>query len=154
MKTIAKAILISTVIALPAFSGNAYSHQQGSSGMMMDPQMMGQQMMHMREQMQQNHELMDKIMAEENTAKRNDMMQKHMKSMLQQMHGMNQMMGGGYMGGKMMGDEQTGSKMMGNKQMGGMPCGDMEQRMDMMGMRMNMMQMMMEQMMEHQSQVE
>ena len=50
MNTITKAILISTVLTLPALSGNAYSHQQDSngSGMMTDPQMMGPEMMNMR----------------------------------------------------------------------------------------------------------
>ena len=122
------------------------SNSGSDSGMMMNPQMMGQQMMHMREQMQQNHELMDKILAEENASKRNDMMQKYMQSMQQQMHGMNQMMGGGHMMG--------GGNMMGGGYMGGMPCGYMDQRMEMMDTRMNMMQMMMEQMMEYQNQAE
>ena len=134
MNTTAKAILISTVLTLPAFSGNAYSHQQGNSGMIMDQQMMGQKMMNMREQMQGNHALMEKIMAEENAEKRDQMMRQHMESMQQQMQGMNEMMGGGHMGG--------------------MPCADKDKRMEMMDMRMNMMQMMMEQMMEHQGEAE
>jgi hypothetical protein len=136
MNTIAKAILISTVIALPGFSTNAYSHQQGNSGsgMMMDPHMMGQQMMNMRQQRQRNHELMEEIMAEENAEKREQMLRQHMESMQQQMQGMHMMMGDGHMGGA--------------------PCADKDKRMEMMDMRMNMMQMMMEQMMEHQSQVE
>jgi len=136
MNTIAKAILISTVLVLPALSGNAYSHQQGDSGkgMMMGPQMMGQQMMKMREQMQGNHALMEEIMTEENAEKRDQMMRQHMESMQQQMQGMNMMMGDGHMGG--------------------MPCADKDKRMEMMGMRMNMMQMMMEQMMKHQGMAE
>jgi uncharacterized protein HemX len=141
MNTLSKAILITTVIALPALSGKAYSYQQSDNddGMMtnqqmMGQQMMGQQMMKMREQMQENHALMEKIVAEEDAAKRQAMMRKHMESMQQQMQGMNRMMGDGHMGG--------------------MPCEDTDKRMEMMSTRMNMMQMMMEQMMEHQHLVE
>ena len=101
---------------------------------MMNPQMMGKQMMKMRDQMQENHALMDKIMAEEDATKRNKMMQQHMKSMQQQMQGMN--------------------KMMDDELMSGMPSADMDKRMEMMNMRMNMMQMMMEQMMGYQDQAE
>jgi len=135
MNTIAKAILISTALTLPALSGNAYSHQQGdSSGSMMSPKMMEQRMMKMHEKMQDNHMLMKKIMAEENAGQRNEMMDKYKESMQQQMRGMN----------KVMSDELAS----------GTTSEDMGQRMEMMNMRMDMMQMMMEQMMEHQGQAE
>jgi len=134
MNTITKAAILSAALTLPVISGIAYSHQQGnnSGGMMMNPQMMGQKMEQMREQMQGNHALMDKIMAEEDAEKRNMMMQNHMQSMQQQMQGMN--------------------KMMDDELMGETPSAKMDERMDMMSMRMNMMQMMMEQMMGYQGQ--
>ena len=136
MNTITKAILLSAALTLPALSGNAYSHQQGNNGdgMMMNPQMMQQQMMNMRAQMQENHSLMENIMAEENTTQRNKMMQKHMESMQGQMRGMN--------------------KMMGDELMSGSSSADMDKRMEVMNMRMNMMQMMMGQMMEYQDHTE
>ena len=96
MNAIAKAILISTALTLPALSGNAYSHQQGNNsggsmmgGMMMGPQMMGQEMMNMREQMQENHSIMGQIRDEKSTDKRNELMQQHMNSMQEQMQMMN-----------------------------------------------------------------
>ena len=131
MNTITKAILLSAALTLPALSGNAYSHQQGnnsSGGMMMDPQMMEQKMTNMREAMQDNHVLMEKIMAEENAGQRSKLKQKYRDSMQQQMRGMN--------------------KIMGEELLSGMPSENMDKRMGMMDMR--MMQMMMEQMMEHQ----
>lgn len=136
MNTIAKAILISAAISLPAISGIAYGHEKGDakSGSMMNNKMMGEQMMNMRAQMQQNHDLMESIINENNAGKRDQLMQQHMDSMQSQMHGMN----------KVMGDELVG----------GTSSEDMAGRMEMMNMRMNMMQMMMEQMMEHQDQVE
>ena len=77
MNTITKVALLSAALTLPAISGVAYSHQQdnnNSSGMMMDQQMMGQQMEQMRGRMQENHALMEKIIAEEDAGKRNQMM--------------------------------------------------------------------------------
>ena len=67
MNTITKVAILSAALTLPAISGVAYSHQQdnNSSGMMMNQQMMGQQMEQMRERMQENHTLMEKIIAEE-----------------------------------------------------------------------------------------
>jgi hypothetical protein len=74
--------------------------------------------------MQESHALIKKIMAEENDAKREKMLQEHMQSMRQQMQGMN--------------------KWMDDELMSGSPSQDMDERMRMMNMRMNMMQMMME----------
>ena len=136
MNTFTKAAILSVALTLPAISGVAFSHQQNdnSNGMMMNPQMMEQKMMKMREQMQESHALMAKIMAEENVEKREQMLQEHMQSMRQQMQGMN--------------------KWMDDELMSGSPSQDMDERMKMMNMRMNMMQMMMEQMMEYQNQFE
>lgn len=133
MNTIAKTVLLSTALVLPALSGNLYSHQQSGDNKddsTMGGMMMGHQMMNMREQMQENHALMEKIMAENNTAKRDEMLQQHMQSMQEQMHMMN--------------------KTMGDHDVDGMTTKEMADRIDMMDMRMNMMQMMMEQMMDHQ----
>ncbi len=130
MNTLAKAVLVSAVISLPALSGNAYSHAKTDStgGMMMDPQ----QMMDMHEKMQKNHALMEQIRLEEDAGKRTDMMQQHMKSMHEQM----QMMG----------------NMMGGEHRGKMPAEAMPDQIEMMKKRMDMMQMMMQQMMDHQEQ--
>ena len=66
MTTIAKVILISAAVSLPALSGSAYSHQNSDSNgnsMMGDMMTMGQkQMMNMRDQMQGNQSLMEKMM--------------------------------------------------------------------------------------------
>lgn len=136
MNTIVKSVLLSAALVLPALSGTAYSHQQGNKGggMMMNPEMMGQQMMDMRERMQENHALMENIIAEDNVEKRDKMMKEHMESMQDQMRGMD----------KMMSDELAS----------GTTSEDMGERMEMMNMRMNMMQMMMGQMMEYQDQAE
>ncbi len=134
MNTILKSAVIASAFVLPVLAGTASSHQQGSAGggMMMGPDMMGQQMMQMRERMQENHALMEKIVTEKNADKRKQMLQEHMQSMQRQMEGMN----------KLMADELAG----------GTPSEKMDERMDMMDMRMNMMQMMMEQMMDYQHQ--
>lgn len=136
MNTIFKAALLSTALTLPILSGIAYGHQQGSQsgGMMMTPEKTNQHMMQMREQMQESHALIEKIMAEENVEKREKMLQEHMQSMRQQMQGMN--------------------KWMDDELMSGSPSQDMDERMRVMNMRMNMMQMMMEQMMEYQDQAQ
>jgi hypothetical protein len=136
MNTISKAILMTVAISLPALSTNVYSHQQSGNngGNMMGPKMMGQQMMNMRDRMQENHALMEKAMSEQNVGKRKKMTQEHMQSMQQQMQEMNQWT-----------DDEMYS---------GSATPDMDKRVEMMGMRMNMMQMMMEQMMNHQNQVE
>ena len=138
MNTIAKVLLASAVIALPALSGNAYSHQESASkggpmmgGMMMDPQ----QMMTMQESMHENQQLMDQIRMENDADKRNELMQQHMNAMQNQMQMMDKMMGPGDRG-------EMSSQ--------GMP--ESMQMMNMMNMRMDMMQMMMGQMMEHQNQ--
>ena len=128
MKFIVKSLLLSSVLVVPAVSGIAFAHQQDSTGggMMMNPKMMDQKMMQMRERMQENHALMEKIITEQNAEKRDQMMQEHMQSMQRQMEGMN----------KVMADELAG----------GTPSIDMDERMKMMDMRM---QMMMGQMMDH-----
>jgi len=139
MNTIAKVILISAAVSLPALSGSAYSHQKSDSNgnSMMGDMMMGQkQMMTMREQMQDNQSLMEQIRAESNADKRTQLMQQHMKSMNEQMETMN----------KMMGDDQ-GS-------MSSVEMPEHMQMMEIMNARMDMMQMMMKQMMEHQEQDE
>lgn len=140
MNTIAKVILISAAVSLPALSGSAYSHQKFDSkgnSMMGDMMMMGQkQMMNMREQMQDNQSLMEQIRAEGNADKRSQLMQQHLKSMNKQMETMN----------KMMGDDK-----------GDMSSVEMPEHMQMMKImntRMDMMQMMMKQMMEYQEQGE
>lgn len=142
MNTIAKVILLSAAVSLPALSGSAYGHQKTDSnsnsmtgGMMMgDMMMMGQkQMTNMREQMQDNQSLMEQIRAEGNDGKRTQLMQQHMKSMNEQMETMHEMMG----------DDQ-----------GSMSSTEMPEHMQMMNImnsRMGMMQMMMKQMMEHQA---
>lgn len=136
MNTTLKSVLLAMTLTLPALSGTVYSHQQNdqSEGMMKDPENMDQHMMLMREQMQESHALIKKIMAEKNDEKRDQMLQEHMQSMRQQMHGMN--------------------KWMDDELMSGSPTQDMDERMRMMNMRMNMMQMMMEQMIEYQGQTQ
>lgn len=142
MNTIVKVMLASAVIALPALSGNAYSHQESASkggpmmgGMMMDPQ----QMMTMQESMHENQQLMEQIRMENDADKRNKLMQQHMNAMQNQMQMMDKMMGPGDRG-------EMSSQ--------GMPesMPESKQMMNMMNMRMDMMQMMMGQMMEHQNQ--
>ena len=136
MNTFTKVILVSAVIALPALSGNVYSHGKSGarSGQMMPGMMMlgDQQMMGMREQMGNNQSLMEQIRAESNADKRAQLMQEHMKSMNKQMGMMNKLMGDDR--GDMSGVEKT----------------EHMQMMKIMGNRMDMMQMMMQQMMEHQ----
>ncbi len=132
MNTFAKVIFVSVVIALPALSGNAYSHAKTDSkgGMMMDQQ----QTMNMRGRMQENQALMEQIRTEHDADERNKMMQQHMEAMQEQMHMMDKMMGG---------DDK-----------GDMSSEAMPESMQVMNMRMDMMQMMMKQMMEHQDQDE
>ena len=119
MNTITKVALLSAALTLPAISGVAYSHLQdnNSSGMMM-----GQQVEQMRGHMQENHALMEIIIAKEYAEKRNQMMQEHKQSMQRQMQGMN--------------------KMMSDELMSEAPSEKMGERMDVMSMRMNMIQMM------------
>ena len=134
MKNIVNSLLLSSVLTIPAVTGAAFAHQQGSESgdMMMNSKMMDQKMMQMRERMEENHALMEKIITEQNAEKRDQMMQEHMQSMQRQMEGMN----------KVMADELAG----------GTPSSDMDERMKMMDMRMQMMQMMMGQMMDFQGQ--
>lgn len=134
MNTLAKVFLVSAVISLPVFSGNAHSHANADSkggmmgGMMMEPQ----QMMNMHERMQQSHSLMEQIKSEEDADKRSKLMQQHMEGMHEQMQMMDKMM-----------DHKSKDDMSSNAKPG---------QMQMMNMRMDMMQMMMKQMMEHQDQ--
>ena len=134
MKSIVKSLLLSSVLVISAVTGAALAHLQGgeNGGLMMNSKMMDQKMMQMRDRMQENHALMEKIIAEQDSEKRDKMMQEHMQSMQRQMEGMN----------KMMADELAG----------GTPSSDMDERMKVMDMRMQMMQMMMGQMMDYQGQ--
>ncbi len=79
MNTFTKVILVSAVIALPALSGNVYSHEKSDakSGQMMQGMMMmgNQQMKGMREQMRKNQSLMEQIRAEDSSDKRTQLMQ-------------------------------------------------------------------------------
>jgi hypothetical protein len=139
MNTFTKVILVSAVIALPALSGNVYSHEKSgakSGQMMPDMMMSNQQVMGMREQMGNNQSLMEQIRSETNADKRTQLMQKHMQSMNKQMEMMN----------KVMGDDQ-GS-------MAGTEMTEAMQMMKIMGNRMDMMQMMMQQMMGYQEEAQ
>lgn len=140
MNTFTKVILVSAVIALPALSGNVYSHEKSdarSDQMMPGMMMLGdQQMMGMREQMRNNQSLMEQIRAEGNAEKRTQLMQEHMKSMNKQMGMMN----------KVMGDDRA--------DMSGVEMTEHMQMMKIMGNRMDMMQMMMQQMLEYQDETQ
>jgi hypothetical protein len=133
MNTFTKVILAFVVIALPALSGNVYSHEKSdaNSGLMMKA---NQQMMGMREQMLKNQSLMEQIRAEGNIENRSQLLQDHMKSMDKQMEMMNKLMGANR------GD------------MSGVGMTEQMQMMQIMDTRMEMMQMLMKQMMEHQDQ--
>ena len=134
MNTIAKAVLVSAVMSLPVFSGSAYSHSNSDSqgGMMGGMKVAPQEMMNMRKGMNENQSLMEQIKSEGDADKRNELMQKHMEGMHDQMQMMDKMMDG--------------------KGQGGMSSDAKPGQMQMMNMRMDMMQMMMKQMMEHQDQ--
>jgi hypothetical protein len=120
MNTIAKIILVSAVISLPALSGNVYSHEKSgakSGQMMPDMMMSNQQVMGMREQMRKNQPLMEQIRAEGNAEKRTQLMQEHMKSMNNQMGMMNKLMGDdrGDMSGVEMTEHMQMMKIMDNR---------------------------------------
>lgn len=119
MRTALTAILATLmVVGIPVF---AAEQEPGS-------------MMQMQERMQKMQDMMGAIKAEQDPAKRAELMAQHMQEMQEGMR----MMGGG-MQGRMQGGPQ-----------GGMQGMTAEQRMEMMEQRMGMMQMMMGQMMQHE----
>ena len=133
MNTIVKAIMLSTAMSFSAFAGGNHSDGNSSSntgsmggGMMTDQN----QMTNMRLNFQQNQNLMEQIRNEEDANKRNELLQKHMNSMQEQMQSMNNLMEGG--------------------SQDHMSAEEMPEQIEMMNKRMNMMQMMMKQMMQHQ----
>ncbi|MGK0249247.1 MAG: protein CpxP [Oleispira sp.] len=131
MKTIAKALMLTSLITLPVY---ADSHN-GNDNMPMSKMapMSAEMMMGMNKQMEKIHETMQTIMNESDAEKRQALLNEHMTFMQEGMMMMNKNMGMG-MG---MGMGRNGA---------------MDNRLHRMEQGMNMMQMMMTQMMEHQNQ--
>jgi protein CpxP len=125
MKTIAKALMLTSLIALPVYADSDYGHDKASMSPM--AAMSGEMMMGMNKQMEKIHQKMQAIMNEKDSEKRQGLLNEHMTFM------------------------QEGMMMM-NKNMGRSMNDGMENRLHRMEQGMNMMQMMMTQMMEHQNQ--